>query len=94
MRYMNSILICIFLLSLVPYMGLPQAYDVWVVVPLVGALLYALYRFIHQHELRLPLPHALEENFFEQNREDISPELSLDENQKQESNPNQEEETN
>lgn len=71
MGYMNRILIVVFLFFVVPYLGLPRSYDIWIILPLVVAFVYSLYRYVLDNDVRLKVPKNLEDDFFEQNREEI-----------------------
>lgn len=46
---MEKIFICIFLLAVVPYAGLPRVYDISIYVVLAGALGYCGYSFLKKN---------------------------------------------
>ena len=48
---MDRIIFIIFLLAILPYTGIPNTYDIWIVFVLIGALLYAVYLFITEQDL-------------------------------------------
>ena len=81
MSCMNSIIISIFLLLVLPYAGLPRVWDVYLVLLILGWMAYSLYRFISQHNVRFVLPGNDEDDFLEQNKDEISPQLETVEDQ-------------
>jgi Ca2+/Na+ antiporter len=83
MNSMKAIVTVVFLFTIVPYLGLPRLYDVWIVLLLVALFVYLLFRYVQTHDIRIKLPKNLEDDFFEQNKEDISPELGQDTIEKQ-----------
>lgn len=60
---MDKIFFVVFLLACVPYMGLPSVYDNSIVVFLVLALLYCLYLFVKQNDIRFNLSVREEDDF-------------------------------
>lgn len=53
---MDSIIVVVFALAILPYLGLPRNIDTPVVVVLVCALVYTLYRFIKQNDITFRVP--------------------------------------
>lgn len=45
---MNKIVIIIFALLLLPYVGLPSTYDIWIVLVLIAALAFFLFQIIKE----------------------------------------------
>ncbi|MFW0871081.1 MAG: hypothetical protein ACKKL4_01335 [Patescibacteria group bacterium] len=68
---MNRIVFLVFLLTVIPYLGLPQFYDIWIVLPLVIALLYTLYQFAREYDVPLHFSKNTVDDFFEKNKEEI-----------------------
>lgn len=53
---MDSIIVIVFALAMLPYVGLPRTFDTPIVIVLVGALLYALYVFIKRNNITFRVP--------------------------------------
>lgn len=56
---MNKIVIIIFALLLLPYVGLPSSYDVWIVLMLVAALLFFLFKIVRERRKGIATPGAI-----------------------------------
>jgi len=48
---MDRILLVVFALIILPYAGIPNRYDIFIVLILVGFLFHSLYVFIKKHNL-------------------------------------------
>ena len=53
---MDRILVIIFLISVIPYLGIPNRIDTWIVLFLVGAFLYCLYLVVQENNIVFVVP--------------------------------------
>lgn len=53
---MDSIIVTVFALAILPYLGLPRSVDMPIVIVLVGVLLYTLYSFVKKHNITFEVP--------------------------------------
>ena len=53
---MDRILVIIFCISVLPYVGIPVWYDRWIVLLLVGALLHALFVVVRNNNIKFTVP--------------------------------------